>query len=862
MGVVYKAEDTKLKRLVALKFLPPELSRDGEAKERFVQEAQAASALDHPNICTIYEIGEADDEQIFIAMAYYEGETLKKKIAGADGGPSLPVDLIIEIAIQMAQGLAKAHEKGIVHRDIKPANVMITKDGLVKIVDFGLALLAGLPRLTKTGSTVGTMAYMSPEQARGEQVDHRTDIWALGVVLYEMLTGQLPFKGEYEHAVLYAVLKGDLQPIMDSRSDVSRELEAIVHKALAKNPDERFQRMEEMLKDMRAHKAESTPPSHSAQRRTSHQPQFIKYLIAAAIILAAGAAGLMWHQLSSTSGDTTSTPAQVTPLTRYLGYECHPSFSPDGNLIAFTWNGAREDNYDIYAKIIGTESISRLTTDPEPDYQATWSPDGRAMAFLRQLSVDKAGVYLMPALGGPARKLAETHLVNHWPIFWRTTNLAWHPQGRWLLVSDKSSPEEPFELFLISMETGEKTKMLSSSVNFPPGGDFPVAFSQDGRKVVFVRQAAEYVGDLHSLELADDLSPLGEPKRLTIGESFVMDAVITPDGKEVIYQSADAISRIALAGPPKSKPIIYQREIKSIALSRQGHHLAYSQQFLVWNIWRIQLSDTLSVNPRPLRLISSTSIDHAPQYSPDGQKVAFTSERSGTSEIWVCDSDGSNSLQLTAVEGAESGTPRWSPDGQSIVFDLRQEGQNDIYIMNADGGAPRRLTTYPADEIVPSWSRSGHQIYFTSLRSGKYQIWKIKPDGSEGMQVTQDGGFAALDSPDGRYLYYAKDLANPTSLWRVPAETGEEKQLIDKLSYWCNFAVVADGVYFIPSRDTDSEEKDRVLYLNFADGKIKTIATLEKPASAGLAVSPDRRFLLYTQLDQEGMDLFLMENFQ
>ncbi len=196
MGVVYKAQDIKLKRTVALKFLPPELTREEEAKERFVHEAQSASALQHNNICTIHDIDDTDDGQMFICMDYYDGETLKKKI---ERGP-LSVEEAIDITTQIARGLERAHEQKIVHRDIKPANLMVTSDGVVKIVDFGLAKLAGKTTVTKTGTTVGTVAYMSPEQARGEAVDHRTDIWALGVVLYEMLTGQLPFKGDYEQA--------------------------------------------------------------------------------------------------------------------------------------------------------------------------------------------------------------------------------------------------------------------------------------------------------------------------------------------------------------------------------------------------------------------------------------------------------------------------------------------------------------------------------------------------------------------------------------------------------------------------------------------------------------------------------------
>jgi len=246
MGVVYKAEDTRLKRIVALKFLPPDLSRDDEAKDRFVNEAQAASALDHPNICTIYEIDETEDGRLFIAMAYYEGETLKKKV----GSEQLSVNNVVEIAIQMAQGLAKAHQNGIVHRDIKPANVIITKGGVVKIIDFGLAKLAGQVGLTKAGIRLGTAAYMSPEQTLGEEVDQHTDIWALGVVLYEMITRQLPFRGEYEQAVIYSILNEAPKPMADFYSDTPTDLEHITSRALAKNVQERYQTVAELLAEL------------------------------------------------------------------------------------------------------------------------------------------------------------------------------------------------------------------------------------------------------------------------------------------------------------------------------------------------------------------------------------------------------------------------------------------------------------------------------------------------------------------------------------------------------------------------------------------------------------------------------------
>jgi serine/threonine protein kinase/formylglycine-generating enzyme required for sulfatase activity/dienelactone hydrolase len=287
MGVVYKAQDTKLDRFIALKFLPPHLSANEEEKQRFIHEAKAASALQHSNICTIHEIDETADGQMFICMDYYEGETLKKKI---ERGP-LNMEEAIDIAMQTAQGFERAHEAKMVHRDVKPANIMVTKRGEVKIVDFGLAKLAGQTMLTKEGTTLGTSAYMSPEQTRGEIIDHRTDIWALGVVLYQMLTGQLPFKGDYDQAIVYSILNEDPEPMTSLRPDVPEAIAEIIHRALSKEPDDRFATANELLDALKAtRKSDSISPSMASLIR---RPNFI---VTGVVLLIALTALAVWWQ--------------------------------------------------------------------------------------------------------------------------------------------------------------------------------------------------------------------------------------------------------------------------------------------------------------------------------------------------------------------------------------------------------------------------------------------------------------------------------------------------------------------------------------------------------------------------------------
>ncbi len=349
MGVVYKAHDTKLDRAVALKFLPIELTKDRDARERFIHEAKAASALDHTNICTIHEIDETDNGQLYIAVACYDGETLKDKIERSP----LKVDDAINITTQIALGLSKAHEKSIVHRDIKPANILITTDGTVKILDFGLAKLRGLTKLTKTGSTVGTAPYMSPEQVKGDTVDHRTDVWSLGVVLYEMLTGQLPFKGDYEQAIAYQITNVAPEPVTGLRSGIPLELERVVNKCLEKTPDERYQTTADLIADLkhiqRTISQSITPTSQLKQTHVRKRKYW--YRMAAAVITVLVAVGIYLFILPTQPSSTHKRTIAVLPFANLSGNQEDEYFT----------DGIMEDILTQLSKIGELNVISRTT---------------------------------------------------------------------------------------------------------------------------------------------------------------------------------------------------------------------------------------------------------------------------------------------------------------------------------------------------------------------------------------------------------------------------------------------------------------------------------------------------------------------
>ena len=869
MGAVYRARDTRLGRMVAVKTLPAEALAKTDRKLRFIQEARTASALNHPNIVTIYDIDSSEGTD-FIAMEYVPGKTLGAWI----GRKGLKIGEVLKLSVQIADAVAAAHAAGIIHRDLKPGNIMVTENGVAKVLDFGLAKLGehasadgdavetqsmqDQPK-TEEGMIVGTAAYMSPEQAAGKKVDARSDIFSFGAVLYEMVSGWQAFHGDTKLSTLAAILN---QEPAQLSAEIPRDLERVVNRCLRKDPQRRFQHMDDVKIALEELKEESDSGKLATAVPTAGRRKKYRLWAAALGVFVLAAAGLWLWQ---TRARAPAAAFEVVPLTTFPGNQSEPSFSPDGNQVAFVWDGPRQDNFDIYVKQIGTESLLRLTSDPAEEAGPAWSPDGRYIAFLRFSPGAKTGVFLVSAIGGPERKLAETWLPYYdlhlpdWDYDLFVHRLGWSPDGKWLAMTDASSADEPLSLFLLSIESGEKRRLT-----FPPArglGDGAPAFSPDGRRLVFVR-AGVMLSDLYLLTLASDLTPIGEPKRLTFRSQWTASPAWTPDGREILFSSGLQPGSASLWRTPASgsgTPAPLQLAGDHPAISRQGTRLAYRRSSVRDNIWRVELHGPDGRAGPPAALITSTRADYVPQYSPDGKRIAFMSGRSGRDEVWVSAADGSNAMQLTSLRApVVGGDSHWSPDGQSIVFDSNAEGHFEVYVISASGGKPQRMTNHPSNNALPCYSRDGRWIYFLSGRTGRGEIWKMPAAGGEPIQVTREGGNAMMESPDGRFLYYVKSCC-ATGLWKLPVTGGDEKKALESVR-WMNFTVVQRGIYFIPEQPADVSSS--IQFLDFAKGTVRTITRIEKPLGLGLSVSPDERYILYTQREQAGSDLMLVENFR
>ncbi len=550
-----------------------------------------------------------------------------------------------------------------------------------------------------------------------------------------------------------------------------------------------------------------------------------------------------------------TTAFNVIPLTTYPGRELQPSFSPDGNQVAFVWRNEKETNGDIYIRLVDGGNRVQITNHPGDDVNPVWSPDGRTIAFYRS-SPEGDGIYLIPSLGGAERKLM-TVWANRFG-FGSHTWLHWSPDGKWLVVSDKSSAEEPFSLYLVSPETGDKRRLSE-----PPSatiGDCSPAFSPDGKTIAFVRVISAVVGEVQLIPVTG-----GPPQQLTFDGAGASNLTWVLEGSEIVFSSRYAgksrLMRLPVNGGSPQWLAASGNEALYPAFSPHGKRLVWAQNTDNTDLYRISLSHAESTAV-PTSLVASTAMEVSPRYSPDGKRIVFVSNRAGSDELWVSGSEGENPVSLTSFRGPLGGSPSWSPDGKWIAFDCRPGGNSDIFIINSEGGQPRRLTTDPAEDAVPSWSQDGHWIYFTSHRSGRLQIWKTTTDGNETVQVTKLGGFEAMESLDGQWIYFTKDRGS-SEIWRLPVNGGQEMPVFDfqQKNYSRMWVVQATGIYFTTA---EPQGRARISFYNFANEKIKTIAEFEgnlRNGVNGLTCSPDGNWILFPFNAQRGCDLLMIENF-
>jgi Tol biopolymer transport system component/tRNA A-37 threonylcarbamoyl transferase component Bud32 len=869
MGAVYKARDHRLDRLVAIKALSEKVAGTPERQARFIQEAKTASALNHPHIVTIYEIDLAGD-LMFIAMEYIEGRTLEQLIPQK----GLRFTDALRYAIPAADALAAAHAIGIVHRDVKPSNIMVSAKGVVKVLDFGLAKLTsrGMPRSvaagaeadatvtvtnrdTEAGSILGTVAYMSPEQAEGKEIDARSDIFSFGVMLYEMLTGRRPFAGDTKLQTLAAIVNQEPRPARQLVEGLPSELDRVLARCLRKDPARRFQTMADLKVALEELKEESDSGRLTAGVPVPARKRTWLWAAAGALMVLALAGAWLLREPAS------APPEALVPVTSYPGSESSPSFSPDGKQIAFTWNGEKGDNYDIYVKLVGEANALRLTTDPATDLFPVWSPDGKRIAFRRGgatlglwsrndpgtglPSSPHDGIYTVSALGGAEQKLSDFDTY--------TFQMSWSPDGKWLAVT---SNDQPRAIFLLPAEGGDPRRASNPKA---PGLDGVPSFSPDGRQLAYAGCTGEATCDVYVQDLSPAYVPRGSARRITHQNLIINGLTWSRDGRSVIYSGSrySAIlpylwraeidgrrppQRLEIAGPQANYP----------SVSPAGNRLVFSRNLQDEDIWRYRVGG--AAEP----LIVSSLHEVCPQFSPDGSRIAFESNRSGEAEeIWVAQADGSKPVQMTNNLGRHQGSPRWSPDGRWIAFDSQgEDGHRHIYVMDASGGGPRRISPEGAGEAVPSWSQDGKWIYFYSDRTGRNEIWRVPSAGGAAGQVTKEGGYAAYESADGTTLFYMKGVYSP--LFARPVSGGAERQLLDWVSLRA-FVPVDDGIYYIGRRSGNGQYP--LQFFQFSSRTSQVLTNIDGAIYLGLSVSPDRTAILFSKTVKSGANLMMIENF-
>ena len=853
MGVVYKAEDDRLKRPVALKFLPAELARDETAKQRLIREAQAISALQHHNICTIHEIDQSEDGRLFICMDYYEGETLKDRLAR---GP-LSAEDAIDVATQVARGLEEAHRRGIVHRDIKPANVVITNQGVVKILDFGLARLGGESKLTKTGSTVGTAAYMSPEQVRGEEIDQRSDIFSLGVVFHESLTGISPFSAEHEPAIMHKILNVAAPSLRASGVKRAADLEPIAGRMLAKERELRYASASEVIRALKQ-------VAHGAGGANKSRRGVTGWTIAIPLVLvAASAIGWFawkrpWQQRELQQRQVTSNPSGdpvaagvISPDGQTLAVmdragrlslraidsgeshslELPDEFSPTPILQPLEWfpdgsqllvSGNLPDGTPcVWAVPVLGGRARRIRSDA---YGATTSPDGSSIAYMHTSSAG-AEIWCADASGENARRVLasdSTSQLNTWAV--------WSPKGSRLAYARASVGPTGFKMTLESCDlAGRRREIFSSNSKQHMHWYTILRWAPDGRLYFGLSDPPPGQSDFNLWALRVDPSsgaPSGKPRRVTqwLRLSAVLPTGVSVDGKRL---------SVGVLG--------YQSDCK---------------------VGRVASGDSALQDVR--RLTMDDRMDLLPAWTPDGGTILFTSNRSGSYDIFRQTLDAAAAEPLVTGPGDQV-APCASPDGRWILYMEIRRNEGDtgeitrLMRMPVAGGPPERVfdtqrtaqfrcATRPATLCVASNS-DGTATVFTEFdplqglgrelartTAGTLPLWDLSPDGTKVAIVSEDSPLVI------RTLSLHDASSNDIAL--------DQKFEVASLAW------TADGTGWLVIGVTND-----VFNLYRVDATGKTTPLLPKQLwMYSSAASPDGRHVAFTVNTVDG-NVWMLENF-
>ncbi|HET6463407.1 MAG TPA: protein kinase [Candidatus Krumholzibacteria bacterium] len=706
MGEVYKARDITLDRTVALKFLKAHVDDDQTARKRFINEAKTASALDHRNVATIYEIGQVDGGRTFIAMAFYGGTSLSDEIQRA------PLDLTraLDLAIQVGEGLAEAHRHDIVHRDVKPANVIVTERDEAKILDFGLAKLAGQTRVTRTGTTMGTIGYMSPEQAQGAEVDRRTDIWALGALLYESLVGKAPFRGTHEQAIIYSILNEEPEPLTAQRAGLPLDIDRVIGKALAKDRAQRYQSMDDMLVDLRALRAGvKSSKSMRAHKRPSHTKTVA---VCAALFLAGIAAGFGLSKLMSARESPGAAP-RVSVFVN-SGSDRYPVAAPDGKSVAFA--SSRTGVSRIWVKQIasGDEVVLTEGNDTNPRY----SPDGLQLLFVRTIA-GRTSLWRVSNAGGPVRRVIDDAVEG-----------AWSPDGQ--RIAFTRYVRDSGEIW-IAQADGSRLRRMHSEADRRVWG---ISWSPDGKRLLACADLPFAPVPLRFLLVStDDGSTQSVDPELGLTQN---SNPVWLDKDRIAYATVEALyttySGQASHVLERSLRNGKVRELTSVPAGCNDLAVLASGRLLLGLEQRsqgLEMIDNPGTASEKTRVLTrGGSTDRQPVFSPDGTHIVFSSNRTGNLDIWVVDVESGTLSRLTDDPG-DDWDPAFLPDGRHILWTSNRTGKFEVWTAAIDGSGASQLSHTGRDAQNPRLTADGHWILFVNNVPPEDGVWRMRPDGSE-----------------------------------------------------------------------------------------------------------------------------------